>query len=238
MSLRQVMNEFSQFNRSEFRVWNLALQLKTTDDYQLMVIKGIPSLNESMSYFRKVVVTRDLFEPLGRTTYRNFLVTDENLQKVIDENNVDEYIEFFRNNYIQRNQRPSGTSSTTSEHQDAPEIQQNIPEQTEVVAQEDVPTPYNKNIDGTHMFVFVIPLEGIDKEQFTEGINQYNQSNYSSMSLVLEELPLDNFREIVAIEGLPDKETALKYSANLVQNRDLYKPLGDANYRNFLISNE
>lgn len=235
MSLRQVMNEFSQFNRTEFRVWNLALQLKTTDDYQLMVIKGIPSLNESMSYFRKVVVSRDLFEPLGRTTYRNFLVTDENLEKVIGENGVDEYIEFFRNNYIQRNQNSSGI--TPVENQNETDIQPDAPEQPQVVAEE-VSTPYNKNIEGTHVFVFVVPLEGIEKEQFAEGINQYNKANYSSMSLALEELPLDNFRELLVVKGLPDKETALKYSANLVQNRDLYTPLGEANYRNFLISND
>jgi hypothetical protein len=102
MSMRPVLNGFAQFNRSEFRVWNLALQLKQTDDYQLMVIKGIPSLNESMSYFRKAVLTRTLFDPLGRATYRNFLITDENLQKLIDENKVDDYIEFFRVNYTQR----------------------------------------------------------------------------------------------------------------------------------------
>ncbi|QGY44601.1 hypothetical protein GM418_13295 [Maribellus comscasis] len=240
MSTRQVMNEFSQFNRNEFRVWNLALQLKTTNDYQLMVIKGIPSLNESMSYFRKVVLTRSLFESLGRTTYRNFLITDENLQKMIDENDVDDYIEFFRNNYIQRNQNSSSGASSTSTNESTQETsRQTVTQQTPIEAEpEETETPYNQNIEGPHLFIFVIPLEGVDKAAFINGISEYNQANYGSVSLTLEEKPLDNFREIVAVRGLPDKETALKYSANLVQNRDLYKPLGEASYRNFLISAE
>ncbi len=239
MSMRQVMNGFSQFNRSEFRVWNLSLQLKSTNDYQLMIIKGIPSLNESMSYFRRVVLTRSLFDPLGRMTYRTFLSTDENLQKVLDENVVDDYIDFFRSNYIQRNQGSSGTSSSAggSVNQNERALQGSITEQAEGPEQE-IHTPYDKNIEGPHIFIFVIPTEGIDKEQFKAGIDQYNKANYPNMSLSLEELPLDDFRDIVAVKGLPDKGTALKYSATLVQNRDLYKPLGNANYRNFLISTE
>ncbi len=239
ISLRQVMNEFAQFNRSEYRVWNLALQLKTTTDYQLIVINGIPSLNESMSYFRRSVVTRSLFDPLGRTTYRSFLVTNENLQKILDENGVEEYMDFFRSNYIQQNQSSPGSSLTPT---GAGEQTQTANQQndSQIVAseteQQDFVTPYNKNIDSPQLFAFVVPLEGIDKEQFISGINQYNQSNYESMSLTLEEMPLDNFREIMVVKGLPDKETGLKYSANLVQNRDLYDPLGDASYRNFLIS--
>ncbi len=241
LPLRQAMNEFATFNRQEFRTWNLALQLKQTTDYQLLVIKGIPSLNESMSYFRKVVVTRSLFEPLGRTTYRNFLVTDENLQKIIEGNKVEDYIEFFRNNYIQRNQTQEQGGSSASTQTLAP-VQTQISNAQPIVTEPEVETPvqvqsrYNENVNGPHLFVFVVPLEGIDKDAFINGIQQYNNSNYPGMALKLEERPLDNFRQIVAVTGLPDKQTALQYSAALVQNRDLYKPLNNGNYRNFLIS--
>jgi outer membrane protein assembly factor BamD (BamD/ComL family) len=116
MSTRQLLTDFAQFNRNEFRVWNLALQLKQAGDYQLLVINGIPTLNESMSYFRKVVVTRDLFNPLGQATYRNFLITNENLQKLIEQNKVDEYLDFFRTNYIQRAPAQTGTTANTCCH--------------------------------------------------------------------------------------------------------------------------
>ncbi len=238
MQLRQIMSGFYKFNRSEFKAWDLDIQLKQTGGYQLMVVKGIPSLNESMSYFRKVVTTRSLFEPLGRTTYRNFLVTDENLQKLIEGDGVDEYINFFRSNYIQREQSHSGQPSTATQAQGATKSRQDVSEGATAGTKKEIQSPYNKNIEGAHSFIFVIPLEGIDKEQFIGGINQYNQSNYPGIKLALEQMPLDDFRGIVLVKGLPDKATALQYSATLVQNRDLYKPLGNANYRNFLISNE
>ncbi|MCD6353962.1 MAG: tetratricopeptide repeat protein [Prolixibacteraceae bacterium] len=236
MSMRQVLNGFSQFNRENFRIWNLALQLKQTRNYRLMVVRGIPTLTESMSYFRKVVVTRNLFNPLGQTTYRNFLITDENLQKLIDENKVDEYLNFFRSHYIQHGKK-FGTTTKTA----APLPATNNPKQP-TKATENVPGkytgPYSENVDGTHYFVFVIPAQGINLPDFVEGIKQYNEANYSNSTLKIEEKPLDEMRQIVAITGIPDKKTALQYFSKIVNNRNLYLPLGDANYRNFLISKE
>ncbi len=242
MSLRQALNGFSTFNRNEFRVWNLALQLKKAGDYQLLVVKGIPTLNESMSYFRKVVITRDLFEPLGKTTYRNFLITDDNLQKLTEEENVEDYIDFFRANYIQRNQ-----AQTPQTPQAEPPVSQPVQLSEEVTtvtedvlepAPEKYAGPYNEDVDKPHYFVFVIPKEGINKPGFVEGLQQFNQSNYSTLNLKIEEKPLDEFRQIVAISGLPDNKTATQYFKILVQDRDLYAPLGSGSYRNFLISNE
>ena len=240
LSMRAVLNGFAQFNRSEFRIWNLALQLKSTPDYQLIVVKGIPALNESMSYFRKVVVTRSLFEPLGRTTYRNFLITDENLQKLIDENKIEEYLDFFRSNYIQRgsNQNKTDKSTSGSATQDTQNNAVNVQPESQPVAEttEVAASPYSEDVDETHLFAFVIPTEGIDKTAFITGLEQYNQSNYANDGLKIEERPLDNFRQVVAISGLANKEDAMRYFSQLVQDRDLYKPLGDAVYRNFLIS--
>jgi len=240
MSLRSTLNGFADFNRSEYRIWNLALQIKKAGDYQLIVVKGIPSLNESMSYFRKVVITRDLFENLGTATYRNFLITDENLQLLIEEEKVDDYIEFFRRNYIQRNrnQEQSAPAEEVSEPvQLADEI---TTEQTEILesTSEEYKGPYSEDLDKKHYFVFVIPNEKIDKEAFLTGINAYNGSNYESQDLKVEEQPLDNFRQIVYISGFPDKDKAKQYFDILVQNRELYAPLGSESYRNFLISED
>jgi tetratricopeptide (TPR) repeat protein len=236
LSLRQTLNGFAQFNRDEFRGWNLATQVKPSGEYQLMVVQGIPSLNEAMSYFRKVVITRNLFEPLGQTTYRNFLISDENLEKLVEENNVEEYINFFRDNYIQRSQ--------TQQAQPAEQTQQpaQITEE-EIVGDEPEETsesysgPYSIEIEKPHHFVFVIPSQGVDKTQFINGIEQFN-GEFEGENLQIEEAEIDEYRVAIVITGLPDKEAATRYSRTVVQNRDLYAPLGAANYRNFLISTE
>ncbi len=240
LSLKSAVSGFAQFNRSEFRGWNLAVSEKSTEGYQLMIVKGIPSLNESMSYFRKVITTRSLFDPLGRTTYRNFLITDENLQNLIEENKVDEYMDFFRNYYIQRKVQTDSESSSGAANKASAASAQTASSQTTTNTSETKKTAsvYSEDIEGEHLFVFVIPVEGIDKTTFVNGLRQYNQSNYSGAGLVIEEKPLDDFRQIVSISGLKNREDAMRYFSQLVQNRDLYKPLGNATYRNFLISSD
>jgi tetratricopeptide (TPR) repeat protein len=234
LSLRQALNGFAQFNRDEFRGWNLATQVKPSGEYQLMVVQGIPSLNEAMSYFRKVVITRSLFDPLGQTTYRNFLISDENLEKLMEENNVEEYIDFFRNNYIQR--------SPAQQTQPSGQVQQPVQtgeEQVMTGEPEETPEtyvgPYSIEIEKPHHFIFVIPSQGVDKTQFINGLEQFNQAGENG-SMNIKEVTIDEYRVAIVISGLSDKEAATRYSRTVVQNRDLYAPLGSANYRNFLIS--
>ena len=237
LSTRQLLNDFADFNKNEFRLWGLALQLKQAGDYQLLVVNGIPTLNESMSYFRKVVVTRSLFSSLGQATYRNFLITNENIQKLIEQNKVDDYLEFFRNNYIQRNPAQTVATGTTNATPAA-----NEPAGQQNVAAEDGPKPteyegpYNENIEGRQLFVFVIPVLDIDQPAFISGINQFNQASYANLNLKVDIQPLDELRQIVRITGLPDRETAALYFTKVVNNRDLYVPLRNGNYRNFLIT--
>ncbi len=237
LSTRQILNDFSKFNQNNFRLWGLALQLKETDNYRLLVIKGIPTLNESMSYFRKVVTTRSLFASLGQTTYRNFLVTDENLQKIMEQNKVDDYLDFFRTYYIQRKQTPAKTpaKTTSGTTKNGESIQNDVVNNSSEKA-EIKQSPYNDNIDGEQFFVFVIPRLDIDQPAFISGIEKFNLANYENLNLKVKVQPLDDLRQIVLISGLPDTETARPYFSKVVNTRTLYAPLRKANYRNFLIS--
>jgi tetratricopeptide (TPR) repeat protein len=234
LSLRQTLNGFAQFNRDEFRAWNLSLQQKTAGDYQLLIIQGIPSINEAMSYFRTVVITRSLFESLGQATYRNFLITEENLEKLTEEKNVEDYIIFFRANYIQRS--PAQTATPERQEQQIREEEIGVEEEQQEMP-ESYTGPYITELEKPHYFVFVIPSSGVDQTQFIRGIEQFNQ-NMETDTLQIEEVPIDEFRMAVVVSEFPDREAALRYSQTVTQNRDLYAPLGNASYRNFLISSD
>ena len=234
MSMRQMLTGFAQFNSDEYRNWNLSTEIKQAGDYQLLVVTGIPSLNEAMSYFRQVVITRSLFEPLGQTTYRNFLVTAENLQKLVEEDKVEDYIGFFRTHYIQSGsvQQPATPAAGA--------VQQPVAEEHDALqdpgqAPAAYTGPYSTDVDEAHLFVFVIPAEGVDKDAFIKGIEAFNSTD-TDVRLTISESPVDEFRNAVIIGGLPDRETAARYSRMVVQNRSLFEPLGNANYRNFLIT--
>ncbi len=238
-SMRPVLKGFADFNRDEFRGWNLALGQKSVGDYQLLIVQGIPSMNESMSYFRKVVINRDLFEPLGRATYRNFLITAENLQKLMEEEMVEAYIEFFRKYYINKDQPPAQMPQAQPEESDVPEEKASGEEEArEEKKPEAEVTPYSENLQQPHYFVFVIPREGVDKAAFVRGIELFNASHESSGELSIREETVDDFRESIIISGFPGKETATRYFKTVVQNRDLFAPLGEGSYRNFLITEE
>ncbi len=233
-SMRTALRDFAEFNRSEYKDWNLKTNLSSAGDYQILVVRNIPSLNESMSYFRRVVITRSLFESLGQTTYRNFLITEENLEKVIEEEKVDEYIDFFRNNYIGQPQ-PARSPENEPESEDTevtPDT--NIPQ----AAPEEYSGPYNSDIDKSHLFVIVLPKEGIDKSSFLENLERFNQVSGEISGLSIRESVLDDFRDLVIISELPDRDAATRYFRLVVQNRDLFTSLGDAEYRNFLITTE
>ena len=236
LSTRQILNDFSEFNRDEFRAWNLALQLKETENYRLLVVNGIPTLNESMSYFRKVVVTRKLFNSLGQATYRNFLITNENLQKLVEQNKVDEYLDFFRSNYIQRAPATGGAAATQTGNTQTAAVQSQTNAANTDVQPEEYKGAYNKNIEDRQYFVFVIPTLGIDQPAFIKGIEDYNLAGFANLNLKVDVIPLDDIRQIVRITGLPDVKTARDYFSKTTNNRDLYTPLRGGNYRNFLVT--
>ncbi len=236
LSMRQSLSGFAQFNREEFSAWNLSTKQMQTGDYQLIMVQGIPSLNEAMSYFRTVVITRNLFESLGQATYRNFLITDANFDKLINDADIEDYIDFFRKYYIQRTPaQPQPTTDTQGHSPETPREEPTAPEeppQTEISYN----GPYSILLEQPHYFVFVIPSEGVDRKSFVSGIEQFNQN--AGPELSVREETIDEFRTAIIISGLTNRDAADRYSRTIVQNRALYEPLGAANYRNFLISEE
>ncbi len=237
ISMRQVLTGFAQFNNNEFKGWDLSSELTQTGDYQLLVVRGIPSLNEAMSYFRKVVITRNLFEPLGQVAYRNFLITGENLLTLVEDSKVEDYIEFFRTNYIQRNPAQSQAAPVAGVVQDRQGNDEQKNDEKALEAPAEYSGPYSTDMDKPHLFVFVIPAEGVDKAQFIKGLKEFSVAD-SDASLTITETSVDEFRNAVIVGGLPDREAATRFSRMVVQNRELYEPLGEVNYRNFLISTE
>ncbi len=232
-SMRAVLRDFAEFNRSEYKDWNLKTKLTSADDYQILIVRDIPTLNESMSYFRRVVVTRKLFESLGQTTYRNFLITDENLKKLLDESKVDEYIDFFRNNYIGQPQ-PAKPADDKPKSESAGIETDSI----DITEPKEYSGPYSKDIEKPHLIVIAVPDKGINKPAFIEKLEEFNQVSETISGLTVKELSLDEFRDLIIISGLPDRENATRYFRMVVQNRDLFLSLGDTEYRNFLITTD
>lgn len=231
LSLRPLLNQFAEFNREKFRIWNLALQLKQSGDFQLMVVKGLPGYNESMSYFRQVIMERSLFGSLGQTIYRNFIITDNNLDQLISNGEVDKYMDFFRSNYIQKAGRAGDTEITPPAS----------PAKTGTGPATAGPGagyagPYDTAVDQPHYFLLVVPKEGFSKTELTGMIRRFNENEMKLTSLSIDETELDEFRSIIRIGRLNDKTIATDYLKKITADRNIFAPLENSDYRNFIIS--
>ncbi len=243
ISLRPVLTQFAEFNRREFRLWNLTSEIRQSKEYQYVVITGIPGYTEGMSYFRKAITERSLYTALGRISYRNFLITGRNLQRLTDNEQVDTYLDFFRTNYIQRAGQVPSTGNqpapTGQNQSQAPAISESgQATNTSVDNGTEYSGPYSTNTGGNHQFILVVPNEGFNKQQLLENLRSFNQSSYGTLNLQVSESTLDDFRILVQISGLNDKATALEYLRTIVQNRTIFTPLENADYRNFIATPE
>jgi predicted Zn-dependent protease len=232
LSLRPLLMQFADFNRDQFKTWNLALQIKQAGEYQFVVVKGLPGYVESMSYFRKVIMERSLFKSLGQSTYRNFITTESNLGKILQKGEVDPYLEYFRKNYIQSagqktNMIPEQTSSVKATGITAAK--------TDTVS--GVYTgPYQVDMENPHSFVLIVPLQGFDKADMLSELKKFNDSGFRELNLTITEKQLDDIRNMIRVEGLGNITQATGYFRQVVGNRDIFTPLGNASYRNFIIT--
>ena len=243
LSLRPVLTQFAEFNRREFRVWNLSSEIKQSNEYQFVVISGIPGYTEGMSYFRKAITERSLFTSLGTISYRNFMATEGNLLKLTENEQVDSYMDFFRTSYIQRAGQapPAGAQTSPSGQVETQPQEQPEPEEGTDTAPESsigYTGPYSTNTTGAHQFILVVPTEGFNKQQLMENLGSFNEGSYNSLDLQISESTLDDFRILIQISGLPDKTVAMEYLRTIVQNRLLFAPLENADYRNFIATPE
>jgi hypothetical protein len=237
LTLRPMLLQFADFNRDQFRTWNLALQIKQAGEYQLVIVKGIPGYAESMSYFRKVITERSLFRTLGQTTYRNFLINEANLIKIMEKGDVDPYLEFFRTNYIQK----AGPTTLPSSGQVNADVILPGTTQAATVNPGTPPVgaysgPYQNSPESVHRFVLIFPSEVVNQEPILAQIRQFNSKTFGALNLTLTQSKLDENRQMILVDGLGNQEAAKVYFRQAVNAREIYALLGDATYRNFIIT--
>ena len=82
----------------------------------------------------------------------------------------------------------------------------------------------------------MVPRSGIDQNQIKTAIEEHNTSSFASMNLTVESSEFDADYGILKVAGIDDKESGINYLRSLVRNQEVYGPLMEVNYRNFVIS--
>ncbi|MFY9151308.1 MAG: tetratricopeptide repeat protein [Prolixibacteraceae bacterium] len=215
VGMRLVVAAFNGHNKDEYKQANLNIRQTAFDDYQLMIVSSFKTKDEAMNYFTKALANRKLFKSLDTLSYRNFVITDANLRKLTETRRIAEYQNFFKLKYI------NGASTAVK-----------TPEKVSYSG------PYNPKTNGTQSFILIVPKEEVNQEKLLEAITKFNTQNYGDQALKTTSGMLDDFRIIVKVEGLQSKQQGLEYLRAIAGDDQVYGPMQNANYRNFVISPE
>jgi len=216
VNMKPVMAAFSTQNRDQYRSGDLSIRQAQVDDYQLMIVSSFKAKKEAIGYFTNAVANRKLFKSLDTLSYRTFIITDINLKKLTETKRIAEYLNFFKTKYIDMSSGAE-TQSQTKPAYDG---------------------PYNTNVQGIQSFVLIIPKEETNQEKLMEGIRQYNLKNSQQQTLTVSSAMLDDFRLIIEVSGFSGMKSGLEYLRAIAGDEQVYGPIKDANYRNFIISPE
>lgn len=211
-NLKGLQNRFGNFNRTEFGQLALSSSQKNFGEYSLLLIGSLSSAEQAMDYFRRVITNRELFSELGDRSYRNFIISDENLATLLNSASPDTYLDFFRSYYL------SGQASQT------------VPAAVAEKPLEQGPFVADKN--GTHAFVLFVPATGFDKEQLLTAIKQQTETT----GLQPEVLNFDPEHLLIRVSPFSQANEAMSYLKTLVRKQSVYAPLSELDYRNFIIS--
>lgn len=87
---------FEDFNFAGLTVSNQ----KFNEEHDYMLVTSFNNKEEAMRYFNTVLNNRKLFKSLKNVNYTNFIVTEVNLQTLMEKKNVEIYLEFFKKYYF------------------------------------------------------------------------------------------------------------------------------------------
>jgi len=88
-----------QFNRGNYPDNDLAHKLVELDDDQLIYVTSFVDLEDAKIYEESIKGQLKNIMKVPATKYKSFIISKENFEKLTDRNRVNEYLEFYKNNY-------------------------------------------------------------------------------------------------------------------------------------------
>ncbi len=70
------------------------------DKRDVLLVTNMQDKKQAMMYLRAIVTNRNLFKPIEKKEYRNFIISDENFDHLMEQKDLKNYMDFFKKNYL------------------------------------------------------------------------------------------------------------------------------------------
>lgn len=113
-----LMRDFVKFNADKYRSNRLRVVPTNLPNVTLLLISQFNTAYEASQYLKDITDNKTLFASLGTTAYQSYIISSENLNKLRETNDIDEWESFYKNNYIYR--RPTAPAAPKEELKQEP----------------------------------------------------------------------------------------------------------------------
>ena len=93
---KQLLSGIKRYNTRSLKV-----EVRNLDDNrEILLVTNMRNKKQAMMYFRAIVTNRELFAPVEKVGYRNFVISDENLKEFMKDGDPAVYLQFFKKYYL------------------------------------------------------------------------------------------------------------------------------------------
>lgn len=93
---------FINYNLDYFTNFNFNIVIKEIDSkYALLMIQSLPSSKQAMSYLELIEYNPEIYDGIDKVFTSKFVISEANLQALLQDKDVAKYIKFFEEYYVQ-----------------------------------------------------------------------------------------------------------------------------------------
>lgn len=98
----KIKRALDTYNEENYPTINLQIKLKEFDKLNLIFVQSFDDLNVSKSYFLRLLKDPNIIKATSGMNKRNLLITEENLDTLLNKNALDIYFEFMKEFYLSK----------------------------------------------------------------------------------------------------------------------------------------
>ncbi|HPR60941.1 MAG TPA: hypothetical protein PLF35_08345, partial [Prolixibacteraceae bacterium] len=112
-----IMRDFVRYNSDKFRDKRLRVVPGNLKEKTLLMVSSFENAYEAQQYQKETDANKALFESLGEVSYKTYIIGSDNFNKLREANALDEWQQFYLQNYIRHRPSPprNNTETETSE---------------------------------------------------------------------------------------------------------------------------